>query len=207
MPTFRRPYPFTFDPAAVTSGAPIVINRGVPSIATRDFVLESNRSGPSSAELVTSFGADAGVAHDIWNMPGTAATQLSVVATFDFDSVIFASGVFASARAVGWTNIFVEEFASARGPFLRAWQSPDQVIRRVDEWFFSGHDDHSDGGASFVHPFTIPVTPGHFYRAWFDVHGSMRAAGWGGIGGSGARLQLVATLRLLDVFFVGALGA
>jgi hypothetical protein len=205
MPTFTRPYPFTFDPAAVTSGAPTVINRGVPSIATRDFLLESNRSAASSAELVTSFGADAGVAHDIWNRPGSPATQLAVVATFDFDSVIFASGVFASARAVGWTNVFIEEFQRAGGPFIRAWQSPDQVIRSVDEWFFAGRDDRSDGQRSFVHPFTIPVTQGHFYRAWFDVHGSMRAAGWGGIGGSGARLQLVATLRLLDVFFVGAL--
>jgi hypothetical protein len=203
MTTFTRPYPFTFDPATATSGAPVVVNRGVPSIGTRDFVLESNRSGASSAELISSFGADAGVAHDRWDAPGVPASQLSVVATFDFDSVIFTSGVFASARAVDWTNIYIEEFQSAGGAFIRAWQSPDRVITSIDETFFSARDDRSDGGQSFVQAFEIPITQGHFYRAWFDVHGSMRAAGWGGIGGSGSRVQLSVSLRLLDVFFTG----
>jgi hypothetical protein len=203
MPTFRRPYPFTFDPPAATTGAPIVVNRGLASLGSRDFVLESNHSAPSSAELLSSFGADAGVAGDIWNMPGVPATNLGITATFAFDSQIFADGVFASARGADWTNIYVEEFEGPRRTFVRAIQSPDQVIRTEDTWFLSGSDTRTDGGMSFVQSFTVPVVQGRFYRAWFDVHGSMRAAGWGGIGGSGSRVQLVVRLTLLDVFFVG----
>jgi hypothetical protein len=203
MPEFTPPYAFTFDPPATTSGRPTVINRGFAPRGFRDFVLQSDHDRPSTADLITSFGVDAGVAGDIWNMPGVPAERLAVTAWFDFGSLIFADGVLASAAAGDWTSIYAEEFDRPGGRFLGSRQSPDNVFRREDHWYVSGNDEWPDALTSAVQSWEMPIVHGHFYRVWFDVHGSLHAAGWGGIGGSGARVQLFVHLNMLDVFFVG----
>ena len=98
---FAFPYPFTFDPPAMSAGGPRVINRGWNDRGTRDFHLASNQQAPSSARLLTSFGMDAGAA--------PRDSVLSVQPVVDYSAYFYSGGVFASALTSGVVEVFVED--------------------------------------------------------------------------------------------------
>jgi hypothetical protein len=188
-------FEWSFDPPAATTGSPIVTRRSVPSANRLDFFLETNRTSPSSAQLLTSLGVSLPPARRDGNMV--------VQPTGDFSTFFFSSGVFASALTSGIVRIFVEEFDGA-GNFLRGIDGASQVLAHHDVWWFSGSQSTSPAAVDQLIALPpidlrIPVRRGNRYRVWVDLHGAVRGAGFGGIGGSGAISQVFLHLDELEI--------
>lgn len=196
MPTFSPPYPFRWGSIA-QSGSPRVVDRSRPAGGTLDFFLQSNAGNPSSAHLITSYGMDIGTAR--------AAREIVVAPTFDFDTFFYSGGTFASALTAARIAVYVEEY-DGRGNFERAIDGPSMTILREDPAWWSGSRtwDPNLREAALVSPLPgvrMMARAGAFYRAFIDLHGEIRAAGFGGIGGSASIAQCQVHLRLVDAGF------
>lgn len=196
MPTFRPPYPFSWGSIA-QSGNPRVIDRSRPAGGTLDFFLNSNAGNPSSAHLITSYGMDIGTAR--------AAREILVAPTFDFETYFYSGGTFAGALTAARIAVYIEEY-DGRGSFVRAIDGPSMTILREDPAWWNGSSSWaphaSEAGLLFPAPGDrIIARAGSFYRVFIDLHGEIRAAGFGGIGGSASIAQCRVELRLVDAGF------
>ncbi len=135
---FRYPYPFTWDPTPLQQGSPTVINRGRNELGSRDIWLSSNRTQPSSASTMSSFGMDLGVPTDDSGRPFTSGPlRLTASPEFDFEGYFYTGGVFASALTSAAIQMYLEE-SDARGNFVRGIDGPRFQILREDPSWFSG---------------------------------------------------------------------
>lgn len=205
---FTYPYPFTYDPPAIQSGGPTVINRGNNATGLRSFYLQSNSSRPSSALMLTSFGMDAGVPRDGRNRRFTTDSELVIEPTISYSTFFYSGGVFASALTSATVKIYVEE-TDRRGNFIRGIEGSEYEILREDPWWFSGGRSWNPSGREItvvtnIAPIDrrIIVHWGYSYRVFIDVYGEIRAAGYGGLGGSGAIAQVSLTLNQVDMLFI-----
>jgi hypothetical protein len=189
---FNAPY-FTWDPPASSAGSPTVVQRGTGPLGTRGFFLQSNPSHPSSAEVVSSLGVDAGVAP-----PGRR--ELWIQGTFDYDTYFYSGGVFHEATVAARLNVYLEEF-DARGNYVGGRDVGEVTILHESTPWFSGSRSWSPNGAGWWVSGTSPVVAGHSYLVWIDLHGEIRAAGFGGFGGSAAIAQVDITLIELETNF------
>lgn len=198
MPTFRAPYPFQWGTIA-QSGSPRVVDRSRPDIGSLDFFLQSNASNPSSAHLITSYGMDLGTA--------PAARQIFVAPTFDFSTFFYSGGTFAGALTAARIAIYVEEFDGS-GSYVGAIGGPSMTILREDPAWWSGSRTWSPGlrSAALLSDTDVRMNAraGMSYRVFVDLHGEIRAAGYGGIGGSASIAQCFVRLRLVDAGFGSA---
>ena len=198
MPTFRPPYPFRWGSIA-QSGSPRVVDRSRPDIGSLDFFLQSNSGNPSSAHLITSYGMDLGTAR--------AAREIFVVPTFDFSTFFYTSGIFAGALTAARMAVYVEEYDGS-GSFQRAIDGPSMTILREDPAWWSGSRTSTpslrDAGLESAPGERMIARAGAFYRAFVDLHGEIRAAGYGGVGGSSSIAQCLVRLRLVDAGFGSA---
>jgi len=178
-------FQWAFDPSVEQAGAPIVVPRSDQARGRLDFFLQSNQDHGSAAHLLTSGGADI-VA------PATlrGANRLNVAPTFNYSAFFYAGGVFHSALTGAYLELYVEEFDTA-GNFVRGIDIGHFEIGYWDGWWLSGSRTWGAGGNSWVIPQngTVAVTQGFLYRVWLDLHGDIRADGWGVFGGSGAISQ------------------
>ena len=95
MSQFHYPYPFTWDPTPLQQGSPTVVNRGRNEIGSRDFFLSGNRTQPSSASIMSSFGMDIGVPSDASGRPLSGGPlRLLATPTFDYEGFFYTGGVF-----------------------------------------------------------------------------------------------------------------
>ena len=198
---FRYPYPFTWDPTPLQQGSPTIVNRGRNEIGSRDFFLSSNRTQPSSASIVSSFGMDLGIPRDDSGRPLSGGPlRLLATPTFDFTGFFYTGGVFASALTSAAVQMYLEEF-DAHGNFMRGIDGPRFQILREDPWWFTGSATYTPNARSWVIPSLpsdIAVRAGFQYRLWVDLVGEIRAAGYGGFGGSGSICQIVIRLWTVD---------
>jgi hypothetical protein len=178
-------FQWAFDPSVEQSGAPIVVPRSDQARGRLDFFLQSNQDHGSAAHLLTSGGADI-------MAPATlrGANQLIVTPTFNYSAFFYAGGVFRSALTGAYLELYVEEFDTA-GNFVRGIDIGHFDIGHWDGWWLSGSRTWGAGGNSWVIPQNgiVTVTQGFLYRVWLDLHGDIRADGWGLFGGSGAISQ------------------
>ena len=138
----------------------------------------------------------------------TRDTRLTIRASINIrNPFFFSSGVFASARTAAVFSFFVEEFDTSFR-FVRAVTMPGTiVVVRQDFWWFSGSQVFtpvSTGrGWTIANPLAGVLTarPNFFYRVWIDLNADIRAAGFGGVGGSGAIAQLAWDIDFIDVVF------
>jgi len=204
---FRPPYPFTYDPPIAQSGNPIIVNRGRNETGWRDFFLQSNSSNPSSALILTSFGMDAGVPRDSRNRLLTRNGELHISPIISYSTFFYSGGVFASALTSAVIKIYVEE-SDLRGNFVQGIDGTENVILREDPWWFSGSRIWSPSVSGLtitteIAPVDrrIHVSPNHSYRVFIDLYGEIRAAGYGGLGGSGSIAQVALQVREVEIFF------
>ena len=156
-----------------------------------------NSTNPSSAHIITSLWVSAG--------PAPRSSTLLIFPLFDFSTFFWSGGTFASVLVASNVELYVEEF-DASGRFTRALDGGGSRILRDDTWWFSGSRDFSPSGRSFTTTAgpsmpAIATTRGFSYRVFLDLHGEIRAAGFGGIGGSGAIAQVFLRLLELNVDF------
>ena len=199
--SFERPYPFTFDPTPLQQGSPTINNRGMNALGSRDFFLSSNRTQSSSASIMSSFGMDVGTPCADSGRPVSGPLMFMATPNFDFDGWFYTGGVFASALTSAAVQIFIEE-SDAGGNFVRGIDGPRfQILRQNPSWI-SGSSIDTPHGLHTVIPgeTAIVVGAGFQYRLWVDLVGEIRAAGWGGFGGSGAVCQIV--IRVWNVDWV-----
>jgi hypothetical protein len=140
----------------------------------------------------------------LWTRP----TQLSITTSINIRvPFFFSSGSFATARTAAFFRYFIEEFdASFR--FVRGFTMPGEiVVVRQDFFWFSGSQTFSpiSAGPGWTIPNptsgVLTATPNFFYRVWVDLTMEIRAAGFGGIGGSGAIAQVAWDIDSIDVLF------
>ena len=197
---FRYPYAFTFDPTPMQRGSPTIVNRGRNELGSRDFYLESHRTQPSSASIMSSFGMDLGVPSNDAGRPLTGPLRLVATPYFDYEGFFYTGGVFASALTSAAVQMFLEE-SDAAGNFVRGISGPRFQILREDPSWFSGGATYTPHARNWVIPSLpsqISVRADFQYRLWVDLVGAIRAAGWGGFGGSGAICQIVIRLWSVD---------
>jgi hypothetical protein len=197
---FRYPYPFTWDPTPLQQGGPTVVNRGRNELGSRDFFLSSHRTQPSSASLMSSFGMDLGVPRSDSGAALTGRLRLLATPYFDYDGFFYTGGVFASALTSAAVQMYLEE-SDARGNFVRGIDGPRFEILRQDPPWFSGSATYTPHASNWVIPSgasDILVRSGFQYRLWVDLVGEVRAAGYGGFGGSGAISQCVIRVWSVD---------
>ncbi len=178
-------FQWAFDPSVEQSGGPAVVPRSDQARGRLDFFLQSNSDHGSAAHLLTSGGADIVAPARL-----RGANQLIVTPTFNYSAFFYVGGVFHSALTAAYLALYVEEFDTA-GTFVRGIDAGRFNIGQSDGWWFSGSRTWGAGGNGWVIPQTgtIAVSQGFLYRVWLDLHGEIRADGWGGIGGSGAISQ------------------
>lgn len=192
------PFALSFQPAPSLLGSPVFADRTDPTRCKLAFSLTSNPSGPSSAMVLRSIGLDLGVPRDARNLPLRTRSPLSVAPRFDFDSFFFTRSVFGSALVSASLHTFIVEFDTA-GRLTQSFELGQSTVLRDDRFRFFGSDGFSPGGHGFVVLSALGATaaPGFFHRAWLDLRGEIRAAGFGGIGGSASIAQVF--VRFLDV--------
>jgi hypothetical protein len=197
---FRFPYPFTWDPTPLQQGSPTINNRGLNELGSRDFYLASHRTQPSSASIMSSFGMDLGFPSDNSGRPLSGPLRLLASPTFDFEGWFYTGGVFASALTSAAVQIYLEE-SDSRGNFVRGIDGPRfQILREEPSWF-SGSAIATPHGRNAVIaslPSEIGVRAGFQYRLWVDLVGEIRAAGYGGFGGSSSICQIVIRVWNVD---------
>jgi hypothetical protein len=188
--TFRPGEYLTWDPTPLQSGGPTVVNRGLPlpGHGWRSYTLRNNPTRASSAEILTSFGCDAGFPLDDHGAPlAGSAIDLAVIPLFSFSSFFFNGGTMASATTRSRVAIFVEEF-DARGRFVRALDGQEQVVidLRNTAWVSGSVESSPFQPEHIIIPAIgqIPVRAGFQYRAWVDLWGEMQAAGFPPIQGT-----------------------
>lgn len=179
------PYHHRFEPPPVVRGSPTVELREMlspPLDPNRGlgFRLLSDRRAPSSAQVLTSFGMDAGVAGPPFEQP----TLLGVVTTFTFSGLFVSTGFIGSAAVATWMKVYVEEFRD--GGYIGAVAGSRSIIVERSHWYAGGADVNQPASERRVVGFSTPVREGSFYRVWVDMEGSISADGFGGFGGSGA---------------------
>jgi hypothetical protein len=197
---FRYPYPWTWDPDALQQGSPTIVNRGRNELGSRDFFLQSHRTQPSSASIISSFGMDLGVPSDNAGRPLTGALRLLATPYFDYEGFFYSGGVFASALTSAAVQMYLEE-SDARGNFVRGIDGPRFQILREDPPWFSGSATWTPHARNWVIPSLpsqIGVRANFSYRLWVDLVGEIRAAGYGGFGGSGSVCQIVIRVWNVD---------
>jgi hypothetical protein len=192
---FRPPFALAFNPPVVTGGSPTVVNRGL------SFTLASNGTAPSSANLLSSVGVNVGIPRDFDGRALTAPSQLNLDISYNTRGFAFSNGLFNSALTSLVVNTFVEEF-NPDGSFVRGFNSGESVMHRREPWYFSGSDRWPLDENDFVVPQfgLITAQPRHFYRVFLDVHGEIRAAGFG-FGGSGAVLSVNVSVNFMNIWF------
>ena len=199
----RAPYPLTWDPTPAATGGATVVNRGRNDLGTRDFFLSSARNNPSSATLLTSFGVDAGHPQDSgWGHVSNGSQLVVQPIVSVLNTFFYTGGVFNSALTSAKIAIYVEEFDS-RGNFRRGVTTRERSIERQNPWWFSGNatTNPSTFHETILQTDPVRVTLGNFYRVWVDVTAEISAAGYGGVGGSGAIAQATVRVEEIEVFF------
>src|SRR6188472_1856647 len=197
---FRYPYPFTWDPTPLQQGSPTINNRGRNELGSRDFYLASNRTQPSSASIMSSFGMDLGFPSDNSGRPLSGPLRLLASPTFDFEGWFYTGGVFASALTSAAVQMYLEE-SDSRGNFVRGIDGPRfQILREEPSWFSGSAilTPHQRNWTIPSLPSQITVRAGFQYRLWVDLVGEIRAAGYGGFGGSSAICQIVIRMWSVD---------
>jgi hypothetical protein len=192
-----------FNPAPVTTGSPIVFTRfASPPSGVMSFSIFSNASAPSTCRVLTSLGGvDLGRPRDSRGQEYTGpGIVLQVSAAVNHSSLFSTSGALGSPFTAGFLVIFVEEF-DRTGAFTRSMQGPERVIVRENPTYLAGSDTFGPFNAIIPVSGDFPVQPGFTYRAWVDLHGETRAAGFGGFGGSAANARVVASLMRVSAFY------
>jgi hypothetical protein len=115
--------------------------------------------GAGTATSLTSIGLNAGVAP-----PLTANLQVIASGTAFESALVIAE--FSMAGAQAQVRLFVEEFLPS-GAFSTAMtQAPVSIYD--DNEFFLGVNARVNQLGNFTLNQTFPITPGRFYRVWFD---------------------------------------
>jgi hypothetical protein len=203
---FEAPYPFTFDTSS-RAGSPTVVERGRNDLGTRDIYLQSHRTNPSSASIISAFGMDAGPPVDDRGRAITGRSELHIDASFDYLNTFFYAGaVYNNVLTEATANLYVEEFDPS-GNFVRGIERSELVILRQGGFWISYSDEWAPrlSEAVFVTPISMRTfTQNRFqYRVWVDLRSQIRAAGWG-FGGSGAIAQATLRLRSVTTWFDAA---
>lgn len=197
--SFAYPYSFTWDPTPLQQGNPTISNRGRNELGSRDFFLASHRTQSSSARIISSFGMDLGVPCDLSGRPVSGPLHFGATPNFDYTGYFYTGGVFASALTSAAVQIYLEE-SDERGNFVRGIDGQRFEIQRENPSWISGSAIHTPHGqhAVVAGETEITVRAGFQYRLWVDLVGEIRAAGWGGFGGSGSICQIVIRLWHVD---------
>jgi hypothetical protein len=210
MPHFAPPYPLFFSPTIAQTGGPGIADRpGFPPGGSWFLHLASNSSAPSSASALRSFGVQSQPIDDRTGRLWTRSTRLFITTSINIRvPFFFTSGGFATARTAAFFRYFIEEFdASFR--FVRGFTMPGEiVVVRQDFFWFSGSQTFTpvSSGPGWTipnpDPAVLTASPNFFYRVWVDLTAEIRAAGFGGVGGSGAIAQLAWDIDSIDLSFV-----
>lgn len=196
MTTFRPPYPLLWDSPIAQQGSPGIGSHGIYNPTGRlYFGMSTNLSNPSSAFLIHSFGMDAGV-------PSRAGLSLVITPLVDYSGFFYSQGTFASALTSAIIKVYIEE-SDERNNFVRGIDGTPHVILRQDPAWFYGSQTWTpvERGITPSQP-AIPVQANHSYRVFIDLHGEIRAAGYGGFGGSYSHADCQVRVIEVDVDFV-----
>ena len=194
MPPFTPPYPLTWESPITQSGSPSIGVHGSVNGRRLFFGMSTNGTKPSSAFLITSFGMDAGA-------PTRAGLRLLIDTTLDFTGFFYSSGSFASALTSAVVKLYVEESDPA-GNFLRGMNVGEMIIRRENPAWWYGSQSWPESGREFAIPFSpLATVRNNNYRVYVDLYGEIRAAGYGGLGGSYAHADCSVNVRQVRLDF------
>src|SRR5262245_50263975 len=139
MPRFTPPYDLFFAPSIAQAGGPGIADRADRPPGGGWYVhLASNRSGPSSASVLRSFGVQSQPV-DNDGRPRNRNTELRIeTSIYIRNPFFFSTGAFASARTAAVFSYVVEEF-DERFRFLRTIMLPGTLtVVQQDFWWFGG---------------------------------------------------------------------
>jgi hypothetical protein len=143
---------------------------------------------------------DLGVPSDDAGRPLSGPLRLLASPNFDYEGYFYTGGVFASALTSAALQMYLEE-SDAGGNFVRGIDGPRFQILREDPAWFSGSATYWPHGRNSLItslPSEVGVRAGFQYRLWVDLVGDIRAAGYGGFGGSGSVCQIVIRVWNVD---------
>lgn len=205
---------FPFFPAVDQVGGPFV---GLPTLVERlpgqpdppepnsgglGFLIRSSADRPSRCSILMSVGASIGAPIEHSGSPSTSSGTLTATTLLAVNCRCHTSGVFASAAASVWAKLFVEEFDPS-GSFIRGVAGQRAFVAQQGAFFFFGPGDTRDYRRIAEAPsITVATRPGFTYIVWVDLEGFIEAAGFGGLGGSQASANVVASIQEISVCFI-----